>query len=80
MIQQIVYADSLGQQRNFSLVDDSGTEFTSISTGNTCGQVNLEFVFESSPQFCRSTVSYTLSCYECDLTCVSYPGLSFELL
>ena len=63
-----------------SLVDDSGTEVTSISTGNTCGQVNLEFVFESSPQFCRSTVSYTLSCNECDLTCVSYPDLSFELL
>jgi len=43
-----------------SLVDDSGTEFTSISTGNTCGQVNLEFVFESSPQFCRSTSSHNI--------------------
>eukprot|EP00956_Cyclotella_meneghiniana_P008958 scaffold12299_cov85-Cyclotella_meneghiniana.AAC.6 len=44
-----------------SLVDDSGTEVTAISTGDTCGQANLEFVFESSPEFCQNTVSYTPS-------------------
>jgi len=38
-----------------SLVDDSGTEVTAISTGDTCGQANLEFVFESSPEFCQNT-------------------------
>ena len=45
-----------------SLVDDSGTEVTTISTGNTCGQANLEFIFESLPEFCQNTVSYTPSC------------------
>eukprot|EP00956_Cyclotella_meneghiniana_P011821 scaffold16627_cov93-Cyclotella_meneghiniana.AAC.3 len=47
-----------------SLVDDSGTEVTSISTGDTCGQANLEFVFESSPEFCQNTVSIPSILYE----------------
>ena len=46
-----------------TLIDDHGTDVTSISTGsNTCGQANLEFVFESSPEFCQSTVSFFFIC------------------
>jgi hypothetical protein len=42
-----------------SLIDDSDTEITSTTIGDTCGQSTLEYVFDPSPDFCpTSSVSF----------------------
>jgi hypothetical protein len=42
-----------------SLIDDSETEITSTTIGDTCGQSTLEYVFDPSPDFCpTSSVSF----------------------
>lgn len=41
-----------------SLVDDLGKEISSISIGDTCGQLNLEYVFDPSPEFCLKKVGF----------------------
>lgn len=40
-----------------SLIDESGEEVTSITIGSTCEQPTLEFVFDSSSDFCKEAVS-----------------------
>ena len=50
---------------SLSLIDESGEELTSNLIGDTCGQSTLEFVFDSSPEFCEAAVSLTL-CVSCD--------------
>lgn len=39
------------------LIDESGEEITSVLAGGTCGQDKIEFVFDASAEFCKSTVS-----------------------
>ena len=45
---------------SLSLIDESGEELTSNLIGDTCGKPTLEFVFDSSPEFCKAAVSLTL--------------------
>jgi hypothetical protein len=41
-----------------SLIDDSKTTITSTTLGDTCGQSTLEYVFDPSPDFCATSVSF----------------------
>jgi hypothetical protein len=36
-----------------SLVDDLDAEIELVTIGNTCGQLTLEFIFETAPKFCQ---------------------------
>ena len=54
-----------------SLIDDLGEELVSNIIGDTCGQTNMEFVFESSSEFCEATVSYDAVCGICTMPSAS---------
>jgi hypothetical protein len=49
------------------LIDDSGEEIASVLAGDTCGQETVEFVFDASPKFCMSTVSFNIP--DCSFVC-----------
>jgi hypothetical protein len=40
-----------------SLIDDSDQVIASTVFSDTCGQLNLEYVFEAAPEFCQILVS-----------------------